>query len=583
VTFSNLSNNFSGNGSGLIGVLPAAGSPSYVQNGTIPQAANFNITGNATVGNAVSANVVNSATTYGIATSTVLSIGGTADQNLFLGVGAGSSDVTGQGLQNAFTGFQAGFNTTVGTGNSFSGYRAGYGNTTGSGNIALGSLAGMNNITGANNIYVGNRGPVLGNESNAIRIGDQANQASAYIAGITGASTNSGMPVFVDSTGKLGTGGGSVNFAQVSGTLTSPQFIGIYNNAVTLANAANVFNGAFTGNGAGLTGVASGLFWPIVTKSADYLIQISDFSTPSTHGNFLILTGPVSHTFTLPSPPPANGSCVAIGNVADAGVNSGTNVFLTVSPNGLNVDASAVLPTQPRRVAYLYCSDGAGYYRLGYNQNGVSEIGPWLYTVDTGVQDQLKTTFRNGMDFGLFTGSMIYLLPKFPNTSGTPTLDVNGLGAQKILRYGNHALAPGDLSTTALALLIYDGTYWELINPQTIAGTVTAVTATAPLVSSGGTTPNISCPTCITSAALSGATGSIGGSALIAGTCTTGTAAVTGAVVGHPVAVSASDGSLPNGLIILSAAVTSSNTVTVQLCATSSVTPIAKTYNVTTQ
>ena len=40
---------------------------------------------------------------------------------------------------------------------------------------------------------------------------------------------------------------------------------------------------------------------------------------------------------------------------------------------------------------------------------------------------------------------------------------------------------------------------------------------------------------------------------------------------------------LPNGLIILSAAVTTTNTVTVQLCATASVTPVAKTYNVTTQ
>ena len=134
-----------------------------------------------------------------------------------------------------------------------------------------------------------------------------------------------------------------------------------------------------------MTGVSSGLSWPIVTESADYLVQTSDFSTPNTHGNFIILTGTAHHIFTLPNPPPPNGSSVAIGNVADAGINSGTNVYLSVNPNGLNVDASATFPTQPRRVAYLYCSDGTGYYRLGYNQNGVSEIGPWLYTVDTGT------------------------------------------------------------------------------------------------------------------------------------------------------------------------------------------------------
>jgi hypothetical protein len=51
-------------------------------------------------------------------------------------------------------------------------------------------------------------------------------------------------------------------------------------------------------------------------------------------------------------------------------------------------------------------------------------------------------------------------------------------------------------------------------------------------------------------------------------------------VVGSPVAVSASDGSLPNVLIVLSASVTSTNTVTVQLATIAAVTPPAKTYKV---
>jgi hypothetical protein len=195
----------------------------------------------------------------------------------------------------------------------------------------------------------------------------------------------------------------------------------------------------------------------------------------------------------------------------------------------------------------------------------------------------MKTTFVAGLDFGLTTGTTIFILPAFPNATNNPTLDVNGLGAQRILRFGNQRLAPGDLSATALAVVIYDGQFWELVNPQTVVGTVTSVNATAPLVSTGGATPNISCPTCVTTAALTGITGSIGGSALTAGACTTGAASVTGATIGHPVDVSASDGSLPNGSIILSAAVTSANTVTVQLCATGSVTPAAKTYNVRTQ
>lgn len=84
-------------------------------------------------------------------------------------------------------------------------------------------------------------------------------------------------------------------------------------------------------------------------------------------------------------------------------------------------------------------------------------------------------------------------------------------------------------------------------------------------------------------AQLSGTSASIGGSLLTgAGSCATGTASVTGAVVGHTVGVSTSDGTAYNGLTDVSATVTSTNTVTVSVCAIAAVTPAAKTYNVTT-
>ena len=79
---------------------------------------------------------------------------------------------------------------------------------------------------------------------------------------------------------------------------------------------------------------------------------------------------------------------------------------------------------------------------------------------------------------------------------------------------------------------------------------------------------------------LSGVTSSIGGAPLAAGACASGTVSVAGATPGVPVAVSASDGSLPSGTAMLSAAVTSAGTVTVQVCAVSASTPAAKTYNV---
>lgn len=623
---------FTGNGTGLTGVLPAAGSANYIQNGTSQQAStNFNVSGNWTLGGTLSANTVNSATSYQIGASSVLSAPGTG--NLFLGQGAGS-----------------------------------------------------NNGTGSNNVYLINPGVTA--ENATLRLGDPAVQTAAYVAGVSGVSISGGQPVVINSSGQLGTGsaglgvtsfkgrtgavvpaandydfsllsgtlgssqligsyGGAVTlnnasnsfagngagltglqfsqiagalpssqlagiysspvtlsnagnsftgnfsgngagltgiqFSQLGGNLASSQLSGTYSNSLTLSNASNVFNGSFAGNGSGLTGVPTGLLWPLVKMSTNYTIQTSDFSTATSYGNFVILTGSVSRTFTLPNPAPPNGSCVAIGDFAVSLPGSNTNVYLSVSANGLTVDgSSSVVLTHIGWEAYLYCSDGTGYWRLGFAQMAPNKIGPWLKTVDTGTTNALKTTFVHGLDVGLVHGTMFYLLPSNANTSSTPTLNVNGLGAKNIVKFGNQPLAPGDLTTVAYAHLFYDGANWQLLNPQTNQGTVTAVTAAAPLISTGGPAPTISCPTCVTTP-LTGTTGSIGGSALTAGSCTTGTAAVAGATTGHPVSVSASDGSLPNGLIILSAAVTSANTVTVQLCAVASVTPAANTYNIATQ
>ena len=116
----------------------------------------------------------------------------------------------------------------------------------------------------------------------------------------------------------------------------------------------------------------------------------------------------------------------------------------------------------------------------------------------------------------------------------------------------------------------------------TFTGIPTAPTATL------GTNNNQIATTAFVAAStyLSGTTGSIGGSLLAgAGSCVTGTATVPGVgagnfPIGSPVAVAASDGSLPNGLVTLSAAATGANTVTVSVCAIAAVTPAAKTYNV---
>ncbi len=103
------------------------------------------------------------------------------------------------------------YGNTNGRNNTANGWQALLNNTTGGSNVALGSNAGKNLTTGSNNIDIGNAGVAA--EANTIRIGTQATQTNAYIAGISGA-TVTGTAVVVNSSGQLGVAPSSQRFKE---------------------------------------------------------------------------------------------------------------------------------------------------------------------------------------------------------------------------------------------------------------------------------------------------------------------------------------------------------------------------------
>jgi hypothetical protein len=118
-----------------------------------------------------------------------------------------------EGSYNTADGYQALAANTTGTNNTACGIGALLNNSTGNSNVALGSNAGANLATGNNNIDIGNAG--IAGESNTIRIGAQATQTATYIAGISGVIVVRGAaPVFIDSTGRLGTNNSSARFKE---------------------------------------------------------------------------------------------------------------------------------------------------------------------------------------------------------------------------------------------------------------------------------------------------------------------------------------------------------------------------------
>jgi hypothetical protein len=254
----------------------------------------------------------------------------TGNVNAFFGYSAGYSNTTGAfntfsgslagqfntiGSSNAFFGHLAGKFNTTGADNTFLGTGAGYYNSTGSSNIYLGTSAGSNTAAGSNNIEIGNQGSSADN--NTIRVGTQGTQTSTYIAGIFGAATTAGSPVFIDSTGKLGTGGGTYSFSMLSGALLNGQFSGTYSNAVTLSNPSNVYYG----NGSNLTGLVVGAGSPFYVQNGTAL---------QTGANFNIDGSGTAHSFNSITNFQIGGTSVlSVGHLSLSnvlvGVDAGTN------------------------------------------------------------------------------------------------------------------------------------------------------------------------------------------------------------------------------------------------------------------
>jgi hypothetical protein len=101
-------------------------------------------------------------------------------------------------------------NNTTGNDNTAIGTAALQRNTTGSNNVALGSGAGFTIVNGDFNIDIGS--PGRGRDSFTIRIGQR--QTNTYIAGISGVTVPTGVPVIVDADGHLGTTTSSVRFKE---------------------------------------------------------------------------------------------------------------------------------------------------------------------------------------------------------------------------------------------------------------------------------------------------------------------------------------------------------------------------------
>lgn len=113
-------------------------------------------------------------------------------------------------------------------------------------------------------------------------------------------------------------------------------------------------------------------------------------------------------------------------------------------------------------------NNDAGYTTSSQVSSAISsEAGkliPYGYCT-TAAATVAKTVTVSPAITAITTGTTIAVKFQYANTSSNPTLDVNGLGAITMKRYGTTApgtSAASNWNANSVMLLVYDGTYWQL-------------------------------------------------------------------------------------------------------------------------
>jgi hypothetical protein len=225
---------------------------------------------------------------------------------------------------------------------------------------------------------------------------------------------------------------------------------------------------------------------------------------------------------------------------------------------------------------------GAAQYALMSYEAGVGNSQPsqpiLFASRNSGGSELLATQYLDAV------GNFIFSIPgnyvRLPGIDGSvnpqiPNIATYGLGLHPAANGAStYELYGTDQTNTTVKWSIDDSGDFTLNSVKIGANTLIPATAT-------GNTGNAVGKVVL---AIAGTTGSIGGSALTAGNCASGTATIAGGTAGHPAIASPSDGTFIGGAYTVTATTTNATTVTVNVCTTLAAggTPAAKTYNVLT-
>jgi hypothetical protein len=176
-----------------------------------------------------------------------------------------------------------------------------------------------------------------------------------------------------------------------------------------------------------------------------------------------------------------NGSGTVLINTAGQPVVSGT-VISSTAFNALTADLATGLST-------CITKDGqtTPTANIPMGSNRITGLGSAVDATDAATFAQAQSTAAkliggiSGADTitGALTpaitayaaGQMFYFVAAGTNT-GAVTLNINSLGAKAVTRDGSTALVAGDIASGEIVVVVYDGTRFQMISPNTFNGTL---------------------------------------------------------------------------------------------------------------
>jgi hypothetical protein len=161
---------------------------------------------------------------------------------------------------------------------------------------------------------------------------------------------------------------------------------------------------------------------------------------------------------------PGSGASTVNGQTCTLGSNCNANSGAAAHSVALNEgNGSAIGGVGPGATGQLLAAVGSG----DPNYKSLADLNSTAYAAGGGTA-QAQTVALAPAATALNAGLWVRWLPLHANTAAAPTLAVNGLAATPITKCGATALVAGDLTTTAIAAATYDGTEFQLLNPQAV-------------------------------------------------------------------------------------------------------------------